>query len=393
MKKLTTLAATVSVALALSVSAGQLAFADDTIPTEEVASSPVIAEAPPETTVSTGSSPATSAVGAPSPATQEKALTPSPGSEASEASPAISAAPITPVTPTASTPALASVPSPATGEFFWAMPNGGTPDHVTYDQTYSPQGAVTPGVCYQVDTYLLSEAPKFTADGKLTLGEDYQNDSQRGAISWRFVCVPALPTPPATVVTITVPTLAPTPPTCDTAGTLPFLSNPAAQNPNGYEFPGQGFRVYISPAFSGPGVYTATIQKVGAGFDPAFPKGTKVVGATTQTLTVLAATGFQSTDASAPCYVTPPVIPDEPTVPETPTTPATPVTPATPEQTVQAPVAPVEHAVTKQTPAPADSLAYTGQDGYNWPALFVALALALIGTLALIFESRRNKNV
>ena len=103
---------------------------------------------------------------------------------------------------------------------------------------------------------------------------------------------------------ITVPELTVVPPTCDTDGTLPFLNNPAAQNPNGYEFPGQGFRVYLDRAFSGPGTYTATLQKVGAGFDPAFPYGTKIVGGqTAQQLVVEAATGFQGTDPEAPCYV------------------------------------------------------------------------------------------
>lgn len=103
---------------------------------------------------------------------------------------------------------------------------------------------------------------------------------------------------------ITLPALTVVPPTCDTDGTLPFLNNPPAQNPNGYEFPGQGFRVYLSPAFTGPGTYTATLQKVGPGFDPAFPYGTKIVGGqTAQTLVVEGKTGFQGTDPEAPCYV------------------------------------------------------------------------------------------
>lgn len=77
-------------------------------------------------------------------------------------------------------------------------------------------------------------------------------------------------------------------PTTLADGTLSFLGNTPAQNPNGYEFPGQGFRVYISPAFAGPGTYTATVQKVGPGFDAAYPDGTKLVGgaSTTQTLVV-----------------------------------------------------------------------------------------------------------
>ncbi|QHB37212.1 hypothetical protein QDA03_gp29 [Microbacterium phage Terij] len=103
---------------------------------------------------------------------------------------------------------------------------------------------------------------------------------------------------------ITVPALTVTPPTCNADGSLPFLGNPAAQNPNGYEFPGQGFRVYLDRAFDGAGTYTATLQKVGPGFDPAFPYGTKITGGdTTQTLTVLPATGYQADDPEAPCYV------------------------------------------------------------------------------------------
>ncbi len=112
-------------------------------------------------------------------------------------------------------------------------------------------------------------------------------------------------------VGITVPDLTVTPPTCLEDGSLPFLSNPAAQNPNGYEFPGQGFRVYLDRAFNGAGTYTATLQKVGPGFDAAFPYGTKITaGATSQTLVVLAATGFQSEDDEAACFVS---VPEEET--------------------------------------------------------------------------------
>jgi len=87
------------------------------------------------------------------------------------------------------------------------MPNGGTPDNVTYNQTLADASNLECGVWYQADTYLVSEAAKFTADGILTLGEDYQNDSQRGAISWHFVyggdCVviPPQPADETTVIT------------------------------------------------------------------------------------------------------------------------------------------------------------------------------------------------
>lgn len=108
---------------------------------------------------------------------------------------------------------------------------------------------------------------------------------------------------PCGVKTVTAPTIEVTPPTCLEPGGIPITANPPAQNPNGYELPGQGARVYLSPGFTGPGTYTATIQKIGPGFDPAFPNGTKIVGSTSQTLTVLPATGFQGTDEAALCYV------------------------------------------------------------------------------------------
>jgi hypothetical protein len=85
--------------------------------------------------------------------------------------------------------------------------------------------------------------------------------------------------------TIALPTLEVTPPTCDTAGTLPLLSWPAAENANGFE--GDGFRVYLDRPFDGAGTYTATLQKVGPGFDPKYPNGTQITGETTQALTVL----------------------------------------------------------------------------------------------------------
>lgn len=114
-----------------------------------------------------------------------------------------------------------------------------------------------------------------------------------------------IPAKDCSPVVVTLPELPVLPPTCDAAGSLPWTTNPAAQNPNGYEFPGQGFRVYLDKAYTGPGTYVATLQKIGAGFDPKFPYGTKVTGNTKQTLTVLPATGFQSEDSTQPCYEAP----------------------------------------------------------------------------------------
>lgn len=120
-------------------------------------------------------------------------------------------------------------------------------------------------------------------------------------------------------------------PTCTNDGTLTFLNNPPAQNPNGYEFPGEGYRVYLSPGFTGPGTYTATLTGVGPGFDPAFPGGTRVTGATRQLLVVQPAIGFQNTDPAAPCYATVEVTPPSPTL--------TPATCETPTTTIDVPAA------------------------------------------------------
>ncbi len=186
-------------------------------------------------------------------------------------------------------------------------------------------------------------------------------------------------------VTVELPTLTVTPPTCDADGTLPFLGNPAAQNPNGYEFPGQGFRVYISPAFSGPGTYTATLQKVGAGFDPAFPYGTKVTGQTTQTLVVEGKTGTQSTDPEGACYVAPPEEPEEPTTPVTPEEPVTPEQPVAQPQPVQ-PVARVAAAPQSSS----EALAETGA-GPVWPVALGGGLLAALGAGSLLLSRRRAR--
>lgn len=95
-------------------------------------------------------------------------------------------------------PATAA-PAPASGdrtvEVFWSMPDGGTPENVTWPQTHSPDGAVGCGLWYQVDTYTKADAKRFTRDGILEHGEDHG-----AAISWRFVyggdCAPEIPEAP-----------------------------------------------------------------------------------------------------------------------------------------------------------------------------------------------------
>lgn len=78
-------------------------------------------------------------------------------------------------------------PTPEPVEVFWAMPDGGTAENVTWPQTLADPAALTCGVWYQVDMYTPEDAARFTADGMLTLGEDYGSETQTGAISWRFV--------------------------------------------------------------------------------------------------------------------------------------------------------------------------------------------------------------
>jgi cell division septation protein DedD len=121
-------------------------------------------------------------------------------------------------------PARATEPTP-TVEVFWSMPDGGTPEHVTYPQTYSPAGAVTPGVCYQIDTYSTADAALFTADNTLTEGEDYAdvNGPGTGVISWRFVCVPAV----EVVAPAPVETPAPSPTETPAPTAAPVESTPA----------------------------------------------------------------------------------------------------------------------------------------------------------------------
>ena len=89
---------------------------------------------------------------------------------------------------------------PETSEVYWAMPNGGTPDAVTWPQTLAAADALTCGVWYQVDTYPTSAIPALTADGILTDGEDHAVVK-----SWRFVYggdCPAPANPAATIDSI-----------------------------------------------------------------------------------------------------------------------------------------------------------------------------------------------
>lgn len=103
-------------------------------------------------------------------------------------------------------------------EVYWAMPNGGTPENVTWDQTFSAAGAVDCGVWYQVDLYPKDKIEQLTADGILTNGEDHGI-----VISWRYEyagdCAPVEPEP--------TPTPEPTPEATPTATPTPVVITPA----------------------------------------------------------------------------------------------------------------------------------------------------------------------
>lgn len=110
--------------------------------------------------------------------------TPEPSSTTTSSSPVL-----TDDTPSAST--SGPIVSDDTTEVFWAMPNGGTPENVTWPQTLSGADKMQCGVWYQVDTYPVDSVAALTADGILTDGEDHAV-----VISWRFVYGGDCPAPP-----------------------------------------------------------------------------------------------------------------------------------------------------------------------------------------------------
>lgn len=108
-------------------------------------------------------------------------------------------------------PAMATEAPPAEVNVLWLMPDGGTPENVTWPQRLADPAALSCGAWYQSDWYLATEAPGFTADGILTLGEDYASDTQAGALRWSFVyggdCPPVIEEPPVAVPPVEEPEL------------------------------------------------------------------------------------------------------------------------------------------------------------------------------------------
>lgn len=113
-----------------------------------------------------------------------------------------------------------------TAEVYWLMPLGGTPEHVTWDQIYSPDGAISCGEWYQVDLYPVDAIPGLIADGVLSNGEDHGI-----AISWRFEQAPACePEPTPTPTPEPTPEVTPTPtPVVITPTDTPTTDIPATE--------------------------------------------------------------------------------------------------------------------------------------------------------------------
>lgn len=106
-------------------------------------------------------------------------------------------------------PAMATEEPPAEVNVLWAMPDGGTPENVTWPQTLADPAALACGIWSQSDWYLASEAPLFTADGILNYKEDWGTETQAGALRWSFVyggdCPPVTEEPPVVVPPIEEP--------------------------------------------------------------------------------------------------------------------------------------------------------------------------------------------
>jgi len=130
--------------------------------------------------------------------------------------------------------------------------------------------------------------------------------------SWTFTSETKTdcPNPPDTVTPFPAQFSAtPTPPTCDTDGALPSLTEITEAFPN--------VLFGVSPESDGPGTYTVTVTpKGGYAFNPAnIPAGWTLNenGSASKVITVGAATGVtQSTNPAAACYQAPGDNPDEP---------------------------------------------------------------------------------
>jgi LPXTG-motif cell wall-anchored protein len=153
------------------------------------------------------------------------------------------------------------------------------------------------------------------------------------------------------------------PPTCEEAGALLVDAFP-------------GVSITVEPAFDGPGVYTLT-----ATLDD--PENTEWADGTNEPksreVTVLGATGFQSEDPDAPCYL---ATTDTPTPTATSTQSVPPTTPGSGSTTTPVTVVPVSN--------PSGSLAQTGAETLLPMALGGVLLAGLGGTMLMAARKREH---
>jgi len=238
MKASKVLATTILTSVLLAIG-GTVAYAEDNPASQEVTSSPESTSEAAQTEPTTAVSDAPTSGGttnqsdmtdgrtsessaAPSQPTEKKDAGGSPNSNTENASGSgsptkstsgtetpVAATPTTSQAPSTTSTALTDgpgdyhggpLPTSDTIEIWWAMPYPGNANNVTWPQMYASSQYLQCSITYQVDTYLKTEAQKYTEDGILEKGEDYQSSTQRGAISWRFVyggdCAPNIPPKP-----------------------------------------------------------------------------------------------------------------------------------------------------------------------------------------------------
>lgn len=262
------------------------------------------------------------------------------------------------------------VVTPETKTLKWLLPNGGTPDNVTWPQPVFDAQTIPCGetVWVQVDVYpYTSESDKTRTDaldddGFLLQGEDYG-----WAKSWTFeqYSAPDCEVPPtAANPTATVTAV------CGSATVI--LTNPLVNDADQLT---ASFVVFVDGEY-----YAAYSAEAGGRVEETIEFGedtgdhkVEVFQAGTSEWKLIAE-GTVTSDCKVP--PTTPEEPEEPTTPTTPTTPEKPVTPVV--KVVSAPVA-------------AEQLAQTGLDLPVFPIALVATVMLGGGAWLLAMGLRRRK--
>jgi hypothetical protein len=247
------------------------------------------------------------------------------------------------------------------------MDENGTPDDLSDDfgihesndgrtDIYSLDGATCPGEPVPTE----SPSPSATPTVSVTPSETVTPTptvSVTPSESPSPSVTPSFPTPVQFAFEDTV-----APPTCEEAGALLIDAFP-------------GVSITVEPAFDGPGDYTLTAT-LDDPVNTEWEDGT--TAPKTREVTVLAATGFQSEDPEAPCFLA--------TTP-TPTATSTASVPPTATVTTTPPLGSVETIVPAAQPV-SGSLAQTGTD-LMMPAA-IGLGLVGLGGAAVAAAARKR---